>query len=1128
LRRTYVDPEEEEAHQEEDETESEPEAPSEKEEEAEAEEEEEEVEEVEEVEGEQAEENAEEAAEQQSPTKEEAKEETTTIAPEEPSKIMFRYLPTAEDEAFLRSLDQENTDDISVEYPNKSSLVLNALIAALEDENNNVQKACLDFMATHFKLASDLFTENEKYILLEAALNLLIRKDQQILRRVYTWIFGPADMENKYQITEKNQIVLEYLITAFRKIFSRVPRDAFQATLPLKVLQNFYMEHDHLVEQTLPFLSIPFLSYVYKYSQAGRDFSDEVQKAGARFMENITSYFSTLLTSLSDALDAAINEQDNEKCLEIINLIEFTFRLESAIVNKEENINYLEQKNYLKAIISGILRSVSSVSPDQSNLASFIETALNLNLNLIDKLEKVERDLIDLIREKNLSEEEINQIMAPGHFDYGFRETLDRYNVFYERIVDQILAFHRESQISQKALNLFAAASETIVKIQTFQDDTTLTELPFWVHSVLQCVRSSFPAVSIIGIKTMQSLLVSSSQKPIYEIIRNLIAKTEESNNRGNDDIIRRTTEKLWGLLDVHYIQNTVSDLLLVFQSHFPQIFSETVSNSFDVPSITGKEAAIRRFGSFWKIASDMAKSDFIESGIGLLEMLEFLDHDNPLLRHSSKSWLLDAIPYLYRIIDPIFEILMQTRKDKEGHHLRLYATDTKQYFFTEVYDTDIVQDSFRKLRGILITSNELFVRYIISIKVSERLRKHHLFFAENDLSVQEPCTYLDLLVTLCLRYIQGHAIEALSPKFQNQNASVNASASEFMELLITHIENKELSAQITHFIMEPTLIVLHHAINNNDYVLQVQLLNLMKVVLYQSSFCNYEPTRYKCVALLSSPKFVPNLLRGLHVDQQYVRVQFINFISMCMSVLTENLHQPDVLKDNVILILRAYFDIILSKNLQVAENNDEFEPWESDNVSFEDDIKNRKIDMVAGDEAKKDEKSKVRGTFTIKSQSQNEIYILLEGVKKILDYFLKFNTIPEKEAGTIFHGAEGPGVFAVVKDIFTMGFLQKSAAEDKKDLASIAHADTSQAILKDLLRVVYIFIYCWRLSKEFRVSADFSPMGITPYTFEKYNEINKMVKENHMKIDPHAKTVKSLIISVLKPLTYQYTSNKL
>ena len=90
-------------------------------------------------------------------------------------------------------------------YPNKSSVVINTIMAAMEDENILVQKSCLDFMHSHLKLSGDLFSENEKCILIEACLRLLIRKDQQIQRRVYTWLFGPPDMENKYQISDKNK-----------------------------------------------------------------------------------------------------------------------------------------------------------------------------------------------------------------------------------------------------------------------------------------------------------------------------------------------------------------------------------------------------------------------------------------------------------------------------------------------------------------------------------------------------------------------------------------------------------------------------------------------------------------------------------------------------------------------------------------------------------------------------------------------------------------------------------------------------------------------------------------------------------------------------------------------------------
>ena len=111
-----------------------------------------------------------------------------------------------ETEENIPELEEDlDPEDPKIEYPNKSSLVINALIAGLEDENTLVQRITLDYMHTHFKLSCELFTESEKCILVEATLRLLIRKDLSLTRRIYTWMFGPPDLENKYQITEKNQ-----------------------------------------------------------------------------------------------------------------------------------------------------------------------------------------------------------------------------------------------------------------------------------------------------------------------------------------------------------------------------------------------------------------------------------------------------------------------------------------------------------------------------------------------------------------------------------------------------------------------------------------------------------------------------------------------------------------------------------------------------------------------------------------------------------------------------------------------------------------------------------------------------------------------------------------------------------
>lgn len=59
----------------------------------------------------------------------------------------------------------ENLNDLTNNYPNKSSLVINALLSCLADENTFVQRTTLDFMYTHLRLDFELFNDLEKKVL---------------------------------------------------------------------------------------------------------------------------------------------------------------------------------------------------------------------------------------------------------------------------------------------------------------------------------------------------------------------------------------------------------------------------------------------------------------------------------------------------------------------------------------------------------------------------------------------------------------------------------------------------------------------------------------------------------------------------------------------------------------------------------------------------------------------------------------------------------------------------------------------------------------------------------------------------------------------------------------------------
>jgi len=107
----------------------------------------------------------------------------------------------------------------------------------------------------------------------------------------------------------------------------------------------------------------------------------------------------------------------------------------------------------------------------------------------------------------------------------------------------------------------------------------------------------------------MISILISEKVDPVYEKLKTLIidesrAKFSKQNETivGGNDYTKVTLEKLWSLLDFQHFHDKIIDLIVNFSNYFPQFFKEVVISSFQVHSITEKEAAIRRFAVFWRL----------------------------------------------------------------------------------------------------------------------------------------------------------------------------------------------------------------------------------------------------------------------------------------------------------------------------------------------------------------------------------------------------------------------------------------------------------------------------------------------------------------------------------------------
>ena len=167
---------------------------------------------------------------------------------------------------------------------------------------------------------------------------------------------------------------------------------------------------------------------------------------------------------------------------------------------------------------------------------------------------------------------------------------------------------------------------------------------------------------------------------------------------------------------------------------------------------------------------------------------------------------------------------------------------------------------------------------------------------------------YLELLVSISLRFIQGKFIESVSQTFYRENFSVNAASCEFLEFLLSFIEPKSKVMNIAEMIAEPVLMILHENIMSNDEVMQVQLLNLLKVLLFNTQMVHKDFIQ-QAINIFNSQLLHDCLNMGIQINYIFVRSHFISFLECCLPIFRDILDQDSNLRiANKLLITTSDF----------------------------------------------------------------------------------------------------------------------------------------------------------------------------------------------------------------------------
>ena len=362
----------------------------------------------------------------------------------------------------------------------------------------------------------------------------------------------------------------------------------------------------------------------------------------------------------------------------------------------------------------------------------------------------------------------------------------------------------------------------------------------------------------------------------------------------------------------------------------------------------------------------------FFSNGECIFKMIDYLENKNPLLRHLSKCWLNQSNKHFDKIVDPLLSVLL-------NDYSSFKKVENKIYFEKE-YESSRIIDAFSKLKNIILNS-PLMTYFKTNVVGADLLIKDQI----KNINTKES-TYLSLLISITLSFIRCKSSNKLNPKFENENYSVNAASCEFLEFLLSHINNNELLINYASEINVPILLTLDEAIENNDEVMQVQLLSVLKVLYFNSSPAHL--SHKNIILSLFNESLIKVLIKGMTRDYFFVREHFINFTKDCLPLFRNVMGDINGIKilfhvgQNFIEALVQYLNKRIYIEKKGRRDTDKFSHF---------DIGNNKFIF----------KNYLEEYKEYKKYDETDILLILKGIKDILFHFLSITNINDPNTST-------------------------------------------------------------------------------------------------------------------------------
>lgn len=396
-----------------------------------------------------------------------------------------------------------------------------------------------------------------------------------------------------------------------------------------------------------------------------------------------------------------------------------------------------------------------------------------------------------------------------------------------------------------------------------------------WIKCLSDAMQNPSVEVALTGVENIIGLL--ESENAYYE---KLLERDCDSS------IVLDVFERLWIIIDEATNRKKAVELILRIERYDHRIFmnllkakllgesprriSDQRLNQRDsiesAQEFKSKEIkrALRTFTELWKCTSKFFPSQLVEmfrEGDGVFFMLDYLENASPETRQLSREWVVEALDKFECVLDPVLSILLKIKVIK----------DVDVYKVLEGYDAGMALDAFKKLKKLIRNGGEMVISKASNLKP----RTEIMDFLDKNLC-EKADNYIEVMLEIALLYIRT---ETDDKDFVKSNHTVQAAAAEFLDLTLS-----QGSLKLAHKAVNRVLISLHISITQDDGVLQLLLLNILRVIFFE---CKISQGDEKFKDVISSDLFSKVYLGVLRNQDTYILSHWINFIVESLAMVT-------------------------------------------------------------------------------------------------------------------------------------------------------------------------------------------------------------------------------------------------